>query len=101
MSPSPIIISPPPQGYADLGSFVSNALVLAFGIAVLLVLAMLVWGAFEWVTSGGDKEHVAAARNRIINALIGLAVLAIAFALARVFGQFVGIDITKIVIPGP
>lgn len=96
-----IVISPPAKGYNLLGDFVSNALVLAFGIAVLLVLVMLVWGAFEWVSSGGDKEAVAKARNRIINALIGLAVLAVAFAIARLFGQFIGLDITNIEIPTP
>lgn len=100
-SPSPIVISPPPQGYKDLGAFVTNALTLAFIVAILVVLAMLVWGAFEWVTSGGDKDHVASARNRIINALVGLAVLAIAFALARLFGQFIGLDITNITVPTP
>ena len=96
-----IIISPPGAGYNKLGDFVSNALVLSFGIAVLIVLVMLVWGAFEWVVSGGDKEAVGKARNRIINALIGLAVLAIAFAVARLFGQFIGLDITNITIPTP
>lgn len=97
-----IIISPPPKtGYTDLGVFVGNFLQLAFGLALLVVLVMLIWGAFEWITSGGDKDNVAKARSRIINALIGLAVLAVAFALARVAGQFTGLDITKIIVPTP
>lgn len=89
-------------GYSDLGKFISNVLVLIFGMAIVVVLVMLVWGAFEWITSGGEKDHVASARNRIVNALIGLAVLAVAFALAKVFGQFLGFDITQsIPIPTP
>ena len=89
MSPAPTIkITPPKQGYSNLGEFVSNFLTLVFGVGVLLVLVMLIWGAFEWITSGGDKEAVGKARSKIINALIGMAVLAIAFALARVAGQF-------------
>ena len=89
-------------GYSDLGAFISNIFVLAFGLAVLLVLVMLVWGAFEWIASGGDKEAVGHARNRIINALIGLAVLAVAFALAKVVGQFLGFpDLGKIPVPTP
>lgn len=102
MSPSPIItITPPKAGYTTLGNFVGNVLLLVFGLGLLVVLVMLIWGAFEWITSGGDKEAVGKARNRIINALIGMAVLAIAFALARVAGQFTGIDIQNIVIPTP
>lgn len=97
-----IVVNPPAQGYSDLGAFITNILTLAFGIAIIVVLIMLIWGAFEWITSGGDKDHVSNARNRIINALIGLAVLAVAFALAKVFGQFLGFDITKsIPIPTP
>lgn len=88
-------------GYSDLGKFVSNVLTLAFSIALLVVLAMLIWGAFEWITSGGDKEAVGKARNRIVNALIGLAVLAVAFALAAVAGQFLGFKLTEIPIPTP
>ncbi len=89
-------------GYSDLGNFISNFLVLALAIAILVVLVMLIWGAFEWITSGGDKEAVGKARSRIINALIGLAVLAIAFALAKVAGQFLGFpDLKTIPIPTP
>lgn len=101
-----IDINPPTSGgknvgYSNLGSFVSNVLSLAFGLALLFVLIMLVWGAFEWIASGGDKDAVGKARNRIVNALIGLAVLAVAFALATVAGQFLGFDFKKIPIPTP
>lgn len=89
-------------GYSDLGSFITNITTVAFILAIILVLIMLVWGAFEWIASGGDKEAVGKARNRIINAIIGLAVLAIAFALAKVGAQIVGIDIfSNIIIPPP
>ncbi len=96
-----ITVSPPPQGYKDLGNFITNVLTLAFSAAVILVLIMLIWGAFEWITSGGDKEAVGKARNRIINALIGLAVLAVAFALAKVAAQFLGFPDFQIKIPSP
>lgn len=102
-----ISISAPKEGYNDLGRFITNIISLAFIVAVILVLLMLVWGAFEWITSGGDKEHVASARGRIINALIGLAILAVAFALFRFAGQFLGFDVGsptqpfKFTIPSP
>ena len=97
-----IDIPKPAVGYSSLSSFVTNIMTLAFGLAILIVLVMLIWGAFEWITSGGDKETVGKARGRIVNALIGLAVLAVAFALAKLAGQFLGFDITKnIPIPTP
>lgn len=97
-----ISIATPAQGYKDLGKFVTNILTVLFALAALVVLFMLVWGAYEWITSGGDKEAVGKARGRILNALVGLAVLAVAFALAVVAAQFLGFtNLNSIVIPGP
>lgn len=96
-----INVTSPKQGFTTLGNAISNILTLSFAVAVLIVLVMLILGAYEWMVSGGDKEAVGKARNRIINALIGLAVLALAFALANVFGQFVGLDLRNISVPRP
>ncbi|MDO8573176.1 MAG: hypothetical protein Q7R77_00300 [Candidatus Daviesbacteria bacterium] len=90
-----------PLGYSNLGIFISNAISLIFIFAVIMVLIMLIWGAFEWIASGGDKEAVGKARNRILNALIGMAVLAVAFAIFKVAGQFLGFDTLNFVIPTP
>ena len=80
-------------GYTDISKFINNIITLAFIIAVIIVLFMLVWGAIEWIFSGGNKDNVANARNRIIHALVGFAILAVAFAIARLAGQFLGFDI--------
>ena len=97
-----IIITPPEQGYKDLGNFISNMFQLAFAIALLLVLIYLIWGAFDWISSGGEKEGVEKARGKIVNALIGLAVLAVAFALGNFAAQILGFDnITNLPIPRP
>lgn len=99
--PSGIQIGKPDVGFTTVGNAISNFLSLAFAVAVLIVLVMLIIGAYEWITSGGDKEAVGKARNRIINALIGLAVLAVAFALANLFARFTGLSLENIKIPSP
>lgn len=96
-----IVVKEPEQGYKDLGVFIGNLVQLSFIIAVIVVLVMLIWGAFEWIVSGGDKDAVGHARNRIVNALVGLAVLAVAFALFRVAGQFLGFETSTFTIPRP
>jgi len=89
-------------GYTDINEFINNILILVFIVAIVAVLFMLVWGALQWIFSGGEKEAVASARNRIIHALVGLAILAIAIAVARLAGQFLGVDLfTKFEIPHP
>lgn len=91
-----IDITPPTVGFKTLGDAISKILTVSFIIALVMVLIMLMWGAFEWIASGGDKDNVGKARGRIINALVGLAVLAIAFALFRFAGQFVGFGPTAV-----
>ncbi|OGE31063.1 hypothetical protein A2631_05280 [Candidatus Daviesbacteria bacterium RIFCSPHIGHO2_01_FULL_44_29] len=83
----------------SISTVISNIITIIFIFGVLAVLFMLITGAFNWITSGGDKENVGKARSRIINALIGLLVLALAFLIARVAGQIVHIDIFNLKIP--
>lgn len=94
-NPNNISIANPGVGYTNISDFLNAAIRLAFIVALIAVLVMLVWGAIQWIFSGGDKEAVAAARNRIIHALVGLAILAVAFALVTLAGSFVGINILK------
>ncbi len=96
-----ITITPPNLGYHSLGTFITAVVNLVFIVGALAVLVMIVWGAVQWIFSGGEKEAVGKARDRILNALIGLAVLAVAVALAAAFGQFVGINIFQLIIPTP
>lgn len=97
-----IQIQRPDVGYANISDFLNALIRLAFILALIIVLVMLIWGAIQWIFSGGEKEAVASARDRIIHALIGLAVLAVAFALVVLAGQFVGIDLLgRLIIPSP
>lgn len=82
------------------GELIASALQIVFIAAALAVLIYLVWGAFKWITSGGDKDAIGKARGTIVNALIGLAILALAFFITVLFGQIVGINILNLpVIP--
>lgn len=86
-------------GGTSLGLILSNALTIIFVVAAFAVLFMLIIGAFQWITSGGDKEAVGRARGRITHALIGLAILALAFLIVTVVGQILNIDILSGRIP--
>lgn len=89
-------------GYTNISTFINAALRFAFVIALLGVLVMLVWGGVSWIISGGEKEAIGEARKRIVNALIGLAILAVAFAIAQLAGQFVGVNLLgELFIPTP
>lgn len=80
---------------ATVGNLVGTGLQIAAIFAGLAVLVFLIWGAFDWITSGGDKEKVAGARRKITNALIGLALLALAGFIVALFGDIVGFNPLK------
>lgn len=86
-----------PKGGLDaiknIGDLISATIGAAFLISFLLVFVMLVWGGVQWITSGGDKENTQKAKDRITHALVGLAIIAGAWALMQVIEFFFGISI--------
>jgi hypothetical protein len=50
-------------------------------------------GGYTWLSSMGDKQRLEAARNRIVNALIGLVIVVAGWAILSLLGQFLGWDI--------
>lgn len=65
-----------------------------------LTIAAGVWFLFQitvagiaWMTSGGDKTKLTEARDRIMNAMIGLIIVVAGWAILALAGQFLGYDI--------
>lgn len=75
------------------GIWLGNIMSVVMVVAALLVLVFMIWGAIEWITSGGDKSKMEGARNKITNAVIGLIILAATTALFLLIEQFLGIDV--------
>lgn len=61
-----------PFNVPTISELLAFLIMLFFVIAGLAALFVLLWGALSWVVSGGDKEAIAAARGKIIAALVGL-----------------------------
>lgn len=77
----------------DVGKLISGLIGIAMLLAALAVFIYLIWGGFEWITSGGDKTGVENARNKITAALIGLVIVASAWAIMRMIEFFFGITV--------
>lgn len=81
------------------GGVIRNVIIAILVISAVVALIFLIWGGFKWITSGGDKTKVEAARNTIIAAVVGLIVAFLAyFILAVVLGIF-GIKFENLSIP--
>ncbi|PIR58618.1 MAG: hypothetical protein COU69_04660 [Candidatus Pacebacteria bacterium CG10_big_fil_rev_8_21_14_0_10_56_10] len=80
-----------PAGFAtDIGSFINSLLTAVLAIASLLVLLFLIRAGLEWITSGGDKGKTEAARGKLINAVVGLIIVAASYAILILLLNFLG-----------
>lgn len=70
-----------------LGGILSGLLEITFLLASFLAFFWFVWGAFQYIFAGGDKEKLAKARSRITWAIVGLLFVALAFLIAQFVGQ--------------
>lgn len=68
-----------------------------FLVAGLIALLYLLLGALSWITSGGNKENVDKAREKIQAALIGVILVFIVLAIVGVVENILslGLGITK------
>lgn len=55
---------------------------LSWGIGLVAVF-MIIVGGFKYITSGGDSNGVAAAKNTILYAIIGLVIVALSQVIVR------------------
>ncbi len=86
-------------GNLTISSIVSGLIRLTLVIVSLVFFAILVLGGVRWITSQGDKQAVQDARNQITHALIGLAIVFVAWAIVRLIGNLFGVDILNLEIP--
>jgi len=87
------------QGANAIGGFVSgiaNFLLIVAGVAAFLYLIL---GGLQWITSGDDKNGMEQARNKITHAILGLIIVASAWAIWMLIGTFLGINFRELPIP--
>lgn len=82
-----------------LAGFIALILKLGLMIAGVMSLIYLLWGAFEWIVSGGDKTNIENARNKIMQAIIGLALVALVVAISQFVGGVLQINLLNLPIP--
>jgi amino acid transporter len=68
---------------ASLTTIVGNIINIALGFLGILLLAYLLYAGFLWMTAGGDEGQVKKAKETIQRAIIGLVIIAAAFAISN------------------
>lgn len=90
----------------DVGQLVGAAVGALLIISALLAFFFLIMGGIQWITSGGDKTGMEAARNKITHAIVGLIIVGAAWAIMMLIQSFLGITIigtgnTQVQLPTP
>ena len=91
-------INPPVSGIPKdpevaLGKTISFGVQLFILVAAITMLLYLMLGAFDWIVSGGEKEKISKAQNKITNAVVGMLIVIVALV---IFGYITG-DILGII----
>jgi len=79
-----------PQNGDALIRSVGNVISLLLTIGIILSLAFLIWGGLMWIMSEGDKTKVDAARNTIIYAIAGIAIMFLSIFVIQFLGSIFG-----------
>lgn len=70
---------------------IGNVIGAVLGLLGVVLLCMMLYAGFLWMTAGGDEDKVKTARTMILNGVIGLVIIASAYAIVQfVINQFVG-----------
>ena len=97
------VTKPPAVKITDIGKLISSGIQILLIGAGLTAFFYLLMGGFQWITSGGDKAGVDAARQKILAAIIGLVIVFATWALITLLEKFLGVTIISgpISIPKP
>ncbi len=91
--------SPAPPAMSELTDFATNKagmsaykkptdiiisiINVALSFVGLIFLIMIIYSGFQWMTSGGNEEVVGKAKKRIINSVIGIAIILLSWIIAN------------------
>lgn len=80
-----------------LNFFTNNLANLIISLALFTLftasLIFLIIGGIKWITSGGDKEGTAKAKNTVTYAIIGLALGLASFIFVSILGKFFSLNL--------
>jgi len=98
------IAQPSSVRITEIGTLISALVGTLLILAALITFVYLILGGIQWITSGGDKAAMEAARNKITHAIVGLVIVGSAWAIMALVQNFLGISIigsTGISLPKP
>lgn len=81
----------PVARFGNLSTLLNQVLPTLMVVSSIVCLAMLLMGAFSYVTSSGEQEKVQKARKTITYSILGLVLIFLSYLLVRIISFITGI----------
>ncbi|MEN8253605.1 MAG: pilin [Patescibacteria group bacterium] len=78
---------------SSIEQIISNTIGFITALAGIIFIAYFIWGAIDWITSGGDSGKVGNARNKMTQGVIGLILVVASYGIIGLIGTVTGLDI--------
>ena len=67
----------------DLKTIIADVINIALGFLGIIAVIIILFAGFKWMTAAGNEEQVSSAKKMIVQAVIGLAIIFLAWAIAN------------------
>jgi hypothetical protein len=84
---------PPVQSFNDVLRIINVAINWLFTLLIILAVVYFILAAFEYLTSGGDKEKTDKAKNKLIYGIVAIVVAILARGIPALVGSFFNVRI--------
>lgn len=78
----------PAKRFGSFGQLASDVLLILVSLAGALAVIFIIISGFKFLTSGGDEKKLASARATLTYAIIGIAVVILAFVIVQILQYF-------------
>ncbi|TAL19777.1 hypothetical protein EPN90_02460 [Patescibacteria group bacterium] len=65
----------------DPAIIIGNVIKAALGLVSVIFFAFVIYGGFLWMTAGGNEQQIEKARKLVVNATIGIIIIAAGYAI--------------------
>lgn len=80
------------SGVIMVDDIIASAIRIALGFLAIIFIVLIIISGYQWMTAGGNEEAVSKSQKRIKNAIIGLLIVILAYAVtAFVFKVMPGV----------
>lgn len=79
-----------PLGTTSVPQLIGNLIRSLLGVVGAVFLVMFVYGGVLWTTAGGDPKRVQGAKTTLINAVMGMVIIAFSYAIVSLILTFAG-----------